>query len=255
MLLLQFAVGAANDLADAPRDAVSRPSKPIPAGMIRPVEALAIASGCAVAGIGLAASRGLATVALAAAGLGIGLAYDLRLKATPWSWLPFAAGIPLIPLFAWVGATGSIPPAVLCLALLAAPAGAGLAVANALADIEGDRSAGTRTVATALGETVAWRTASALLVGTWLAAVGALVVLGAGPGQPSPPGDSLGPTAWAADVAWPAIAISGALLVLGAWTGLGPAAARRRLGWGIEGIAVALLAAGWVAAVTAAGGT
>ena len=38
--------------------------------------------------------------------LGVGLLYDLRLRGTALSWFPFAVGIPLLPVYAWLGATG-----------------------------------------------------------------------------------------------------------------------------------------------------
>ena len=74
--------------------------------------------------------------------IAIGLAYDLRLKGTAWSWLPFAIGIPILPVFGWVGATGSLPPAFVVLVPAAVAAGAALAIGNALVDVERDRAAG-----------------------------------------------------------------------------------------------------------------
>ena len=264
MFALQLSIGAANDVVDAPRDAASRPTKPIPAGLVPPGAAVAFAIASAVLGLALSATRGPATLALAGAGLGAGLAYDLRLKATPWSWLPFAAGIPLIPLYAWVGSVGTVPPAVLVLVLLAVPAGAGLAVANALPDEPGDRAGGTRTVATVLGPRAAWWAATLLLVGTYVVAVGTLVAAGAGPGgmlgPDGPAGGGSGAGAAPGDVipgasaaSWAVIAVAGLLLTLGAWLGRGPAPARRRAGWGVQGVAVVALAAGWVGALAAAG--
>jgi len=270
MLALQLSIGAANDVADAPRDAASRPTKPIPAGLVPPGAAVAFAVGSAVLGLALSATRGPATLALAWAGLCIGLAYDLGLKATPWSWLPFAAGIPLIPLYAWVGAVGTVPPPVVVLVLLAVPAGAGLAVANALPDEPADRAGGTRTVATALGPRAAWWAATLLLVGTYIVAVATLIAAGAGPagmlgqawmlGPPGPAGGSPGAGAAPDDVipgasaaSWAAIAVAGLLLAFGAWLGRGPAPARRRAGWGVQGVAVVALAAGWVDVLAAAG--
>ena len=66
--------------------------------------------------------------------LAIGYAYDLRFKGTAWSWLPFAVGIPLLPVYGWVGATGGVPASFAVLVPAAVVAGAGLAVANARAD-------------------------------------------------------------------------------------------------------------------------
>ena len=30
-------------------------------------------------------------------------------EGTAWSWLPFAVGIPILPVYGWLGATGSLP--------------------------------------------------------------------------------------------------------------------------------------------------
>ncbi len=144
MLLLQFGIGAANDWADAAPDATARPAKPIPAGLIRRPVAARIAAGAAMGGLALAALAGLPALAVAAVGLATGLVYDLRLKRTRWSWLPYAVGIPLLPVFAWIGATGSLPASFAVLVPIAMVAGAALAVANAVADVEGDQARGDR---------------------------------------------------------------------------------------------------------------
>ena len=256
MLGIQFAIGAVNDLVDAPRDALARPTKPIPSGAVSVGWARLVALAAATVGLGLAAAHGPSTLAIASLGLGLGLAYDLVLKPTPLSWLPFALGIPLVPLFAWAGAAGTVPAPVLVLALLAVPAGAGVAVANALADVDDDRAAGTRTVATALGPGRAWWTATALLAGTWAAAVVALALLGGGPAilRAAGPG-AAGPGAGTdrlAVVGWTAILASAVLVAVGAALGRGPAAARRRTGWGVEAIGVVTLGCGWVAVLEAA---
>jgi 4-hydroxybenzoate polyprenyltransferase len=246
MLAIQFAIGALNDAVDAPRDAALRPGKPVAAGRVAVRTAVAVAVGGSVIGLALAATRGAPALVVAAAGLGIGVLYDLRLKATPLSWLPFALGIPLIPVFAWVAVTGSVPPQVAVLALLAVPAGAGLAIANALADIPADTAAGTRTVATRLGAQRAWLLATGVLGATLVAAVGALVAAGA-----TPRVGSAGETG--AGLAWAAIVAAAVLLVAGAALGRGPGAGRRRMGWGVEALALAALACGWIGALIAGG--
>jgi 4-hydroxybenzoate polyprenyltransferase len=252
MLAIQFSIGALNDAVDAPRDATLRPGKPVAAGLVPVRTAVAIAVGGSAVGLALAATQGAATLVVAGAGLATGLAYDLRLKATPLSWLPFAVGVPLIPVFAWVGATGAVPPAVAVLALLAVPAGAGLAIANALADIPADAAAGTRTVATRLGPTRSWLLATALLAGTFAAAALTLVAAGAGPGVTRAGSGDAGAQA-AGTAAWVAIGAGLLLLVVGAALGRGPDARRRRLGWGTEALSLAVLACGWIAALLGAG--
>ena len=54
MLALQFAIGTANDVADAPRDRLGRPHKPMVAGLVELRQAGAVF--LVAAGIGLVAS-------------------------------------------------------------------------------------------------------------------------------------------------------------------------------------------------------
>ena len=148
MTALQFGIGATNDIVDAPRDAGHKPGKPIASGLVSP----SIAGAVAVAGFGgglvLSSVSGPPTVVVAIVVILIGLAYDLRLKGTAWSWLPFAVGIPILPVFGWLGATGTLPPVFGILVPVAVAAGAALAIANALADVERDQAAGTVSIAT-----------------------------------------------------------------------------------------------------------
>jgi len=235
MLFLQLGIGAANDWADAPADRTAQPGKPVPAGLVRRPTAARIALGAAATGLVLAALAGPAPLALAAAGLAVGLAYDLRLKGTRWSWVPYAVGIPLLPVFAWVGATGSLPAPFAVLVPIAMLAGAGLAVANALADAERDRAAGIETVATSLGLERARRIGAVLQ--------GLVVSVGLG-------------SAVALDgrAAWIALAAAGSVIVLAGlalgWRG-GPAARRRA--WEVQAVGVGVLAGGWIGALAAAG--
>ena len=146
----QYAAGALNDAVDAPADAAADRGKPIQAGWIsrRAVAALAVAAGLASLGFGLA--LGPATFALAVVGLACAWAYDLWLKGTVASTLPFAVALPIVPLFGY-GAAGRFP-AVLWWAW---PTGALLAVAvnlaDSLPDVERDRATGVRGLAARLG--------------------------------------------------------------------------------------------------------
>ena len=146
MVALQASIGALNDLVDAPSDAGRKPGKPIPAGHVTRTEARLIVALGAGVGVGLASLSSPALALLGIAILAIGYAYDLRAKGTAWSWLPFAVGIPLLPVFGWFGAEGTLPAAFGILLPVAVAAGAGLAIANARADWERDlrRRAGLR---------------------------------------------------------------------------------------------------------------
>jgi 4-hydroxybenzoate polyprenyltransferase len=228
MMALQFGIGATNDLVDAPRDAGHKPGKPIPAGLVDRRSALVVAISAFAMGLVLSILSGPAMVALAAVVIGIGLAYDLRLKGTPWSWLPFAVGIPILPVFGWLGAAGALPPAFAFLVPVALAAGAALAVANALADVERDRAAGVASIATALGPGRAWAIGAALVVAILAVALGSAAALRA-----SPTGLVL-----VAAASW--LPLAGLLL------GRGRGADVRERGWQLEAVGMAAVGVAWI---------
>jgi len=233
MVALQVSIGAVNDVLDARADAEHKPGKPIPAGLVGLDTARAVVVVSATIGLILAAPFGPGCVALAGLGLAIGYGYDLVAKGTSWSWLPFALGTPLLPVFAWFGATGRLPWTFAILLPLAVLAGTGLAIANARADLERDASAGLASVAGRLGPGRAWLVQAALLA--------AVVVIALG-------------TLWGAAAAAPAViaAVGGSLAIAAGigWARGGEAsAARRERAWEIEAVGVAVLATAWLAGI------
>jgi len=235
MVLLQASVGALNDVVDAPSDAGRKPGKPIPAGLVRPAVATGIAVLAGLTGVLLAVPSGWATVGLAVVLLGLGYGYDLWFKGTAWSWLPFALAIPLFPTYGWLGAAGSLPPIWAVLLPTAMLAGAALAVANAMVDVERDLEAGLASVAIRLGSDRAALVNIGLLGVVWLLAT---VTLGLA-GQLVP---------------WALTAVGGGGVALAGWRLLRREdPATRERGWEAEAVGVAVLAAGWLAAMAAAG--
>ena len=231
MTALQLGIGAVNDLVDAPRDAGHKPGKPIPAGLVSRRLAAAIAVGAFGGGLTLAASGGAIVLGLAVVVIAIGLAYDLRLKGTAWSWLPFAVGIPILPVFGWAGATGGLDPLFGVLVPAAVAGGAALAIANSLVDVDRDRAADVSSVAVALGEGRARTLGVVLLVGIVLAATISAAILSGSPEA-------------ALAVGWVGVV---PLLAAGL---AGPAdPARRELGWRVQAIGLAVLAVVWIQAV------
>ena len=219
MTLIQFAIGALNDLVDAPVDRIGKPGKPIPAGLVAPVVARATVVVAAAGGLFLALLGGPGLLLIGVLALAIGVWYDLRAKGTTLSWLPFALGIPLLPVFGWYGAVGSLPAVFFVLIPAAANAGTSLAIANAIVDMERDDAAGIESIALALGA----RRASWLVVGlqgvvTFLA-IGTAAVVGA-------------PTGWALAVLFTAcVPLAGAILGPGDRLPRGrPRLARGRMG-------------------------
>ncbi|MGH2511284.1 MAG: UbiA family prenyltransferase [Candidatus Limnocylindrales bacterium] len=180
MFALQASIGTLNDIVDAERDRGSKLAKPIPLGLVPLGVARSIAAGSLVVGLVLSAAARPLLVIVAGLGIGLGYAYDLRLKAGPWSWLPFALGVGLLPVFAWLGATGRLPAVFGVVLPAAILAGAGLALANQLADVERDRQAGLQTTVARLGRARAWRLSAVLELIAATLAMGSLAHAGAG---------------------------------------------------------------------------
>ena len=238
MFLLQCSIGAANDVADARADATAKPRKPIPAGQVPVALAVVIAGVSLVGGLALAVSVSTAALAIGIAGVALGYAYDLGVKGTPFGWAPFALGIPLLPLFAWVGATGTAPVAIVVLSVLAVPAGAAVAVANALPDLERDEASGVRTVATALGLTRAWRIDAALQAVVAVLALATLFLVGGGRSD----------LVAFALVGWSIVGLAVGVILSGR-----PEVSDRQRGWEVQAVALGALGAGWAATMVAAG--
>jgi 4-hydroxybenzoate polyprenyltransferase len=174
MLPIQFAIGVMNDVADVDADAAGKPYKPIVRGVVSRRVAARAGGVLSAVGLLIAATVNLATLALAATGFGAGLAYDLGLRRTPMSWLPWWGGIALLPLAAYAAA-GALSPRLLVLLPLALLVALGLHCANALPDIDGDRRAGRRSLPVLLGaERSRWAVVGAL----GLAGVLALSLIG-----------------------------------------------------------------------------
>ena len=233
MTALQCSIGTLNDIHDAAADDGRIPPKPIPSGLVSAPAAWVVAIGSAIVGLGLAWTAGLIVVGLALIVLAIGFGYDLLAKGTPWSWLPFALGIPLLPVYGWVGAVGSVPSFFVALVPLAVLAGAALAVANGRADLEQDRRAGERSIATSLGDRRAW----SIHVGLW--AVVVLVAVGWLLGDGAPVAGIIA-----------VVAVGAALLAVALAGRTGTAESLERV-WEAEAVAAGIAAVAWLAAVLA----
>ena len=235
MTALQASIGSLNDLVDAPTDAGRKPGKPIPANLVALPAAKAMVVGAAGLGIASAVPSGLALVALAAVVLGIGYGYDLLAKGTAWSWLPFAVGIPLLPLYGWLGAAGTVPGWFTALLPMAVLAGTALAIANASADVERDLAAGIGSIATHLGLERAWWADLGLVLAALALAVGWLAMAGHLQGA-----------------AGSLVALGTPLVGIGLALSRGSAADLRERGWQVQAIGIAVIGTGWVWAAAGA---
>jgi 4-hydroxybenzoate polyprenyltransferase len=167
----QLSIGWCNDAVDAPRDlAAGRRDKPIPAGLVT-TRQLGIAAGaallaCVVASLILGIAPGVVHLVAVASGW----AYDLVLKPTPASPLPYAVSFGLLPAVVTLAATPSHwPPAGVLVG--AALLGTGAHFANTVGDAEHDAATGVRGLPQRIGPTASLRVSAVLVA---LAAVALL---------------------------------------------------------------------------------
>lgn len=247
MVSLQAAIGAVNDLADIEFDRLAKPAKPIPAGLVTLPAARAWAAGSMLVSLLLAAPSGMATVVVAVLCVSLGYVYDLRLSRTALSWLPLALALPLVPVFAWLGATGEVPRGLVALVPIAMLAGAALLVGNGIVDVERDAAAGKATVAVRLGRQRAWLGHAAAFV---VAVTAALLFAPQGPSTAPPP---VGPAdVWMGALqGWRTVGVPLGGLVTAAGVALLAAAdpGLRERGWELEGIGTAVIGLGWLAGI------
>jgi 4-hydroxybenzoate polyprenyltransferase len=181
MLTGQLSVGWSNDWVDAARDlAVGRTDKPVVRGelTVGVVRAAALLAAAACVPLSLATGWRAGLVHLVA--VASAWAYNVRLKSTPLSWLPYAVSFGLLPAFVTLALPGHPWPAAWAVAA-AALLGVGAHLVNAVPDLEDDTSTGVRGLPHRLG-----RTWSSVLAPAALVSATTLLVLGAaGPEGPA----------------------------------------------------------------------
>ena len=191
----QLSIGWSNDLVDAPRDrAAGRPDKPIATGVlpgrfVRAGIAVALVV-CVVASMSLGLAAGLVHLGL----VGCGWAYNVVLKRTVWSWLPYAIAFGGLPLVATLALDPpSLPPG--WMAVAGSLLGVGAHMANAVPDLDEDIATGVRGLPQRWGRRRSLMAATVVLTAASATAV-------AGPAGPVP--------AWA----WAGLAAAAGLAVV-----------------------------------------
>lgn len=183
----QLSVGWSNDWLDARRDAaIARMDKPVVSGEVSAVLLRRAALLAAVACVALSLATGWFAGLLHLAAVASAWTYNLVLKSTVLSWLPYAVSFALLPAFVvFAAGPGRVPAwwAVLATGLL----GVGAHIANTLPDLEDDRATGVRGMPHRIGAA-----AARLLAPLVLVAAAAVVVLA----PPEPPG----PVQWSGAV-------------------------------------------------------
>ncbi len=168
----QLTIGWVNDLVDLRRDReVGRTDKPLATGEL-PVAAVRTALALAAAatvGLSLALGWRSALVHLVLV-VGSGQAYNLGLKATAWSWVPYAVAFGTLPaVVTLAGADPTWPEPWLMLA--AGTLGVAAHFLNVVPDLADDAATGVRGLPHRIGETASRVTATTLLVVASLAAL------------------------------------------------------------------------------------
>lgn len=180
---MQISIAMLNDYCDRRMDALGKPHKPIPRGLILPREALV--AGLLMIALMLILLLPLPPLALifSLAYLALGQGYNLGLKSTPLSGIVFALAMPLIPLYAFAGVGRSLP-FLFWLAPVGFLLGVALNLANSLPDVEEDAAGGARTLAVALGVRRSFLLCQVLILLSAVLIAG-LALLNVVPAQPS----------------------------------------------------------------------
>lgn len=171
----QLAIGWVNDLVDVDRDRLGgRRDKPLatPGSGLAPGQVRTAAIVALAVAVGASVLLGPVPAALHLAGVAAGLAYDLWLKPTAWSALPWAVAFGLVPA---VTVAARPDPARAPWWAVAAGAcfGVGVHLANALPDLAADAAADVQGLPQRLGRRTCGVVApSVLAVGCALALVG-----------------------------------------------------------------------------------
>jgi 4-hydroxybenzoate polyprenyltransferase len=161
----QLSVGWCNDYLDADRDrAVGRPDKPVAAGIAsrRVVGAAALIALALVVPLSLLSGWRAALAHLI--GVAAAWAYDLGVKSSIWSVIPYLVAFGLLPGLVVFGLPGHPRPPI-WLMVAGALMGAGAHFANVLPDLASDAATGVRGLPHRLGSLGSSSAAGILLLG------------------------------------------------------------------------------------------
>ena len=246
MFGFQASIGATNDLADLPRDRLADSRKPLPAGQVtvRMARSVAVAGG--LVGLGLSATIGPMVLLAGAAGYACGIGYDLWLRTRRLAWLAYAAAVPLLLAYAWLGASGTLPPAWPLLLPMAAAIGPALHVSNSLIDVDTDATDPAGGLAGQLGRSRSLAVLTAMLVIVYVLAWAAV---GVGPGSLPRSQGVVWPSATGGFLAAAGMLVATLLAAVGVGLSASHARSWRMAGWAVQAIATALLGVAWIAAI------
>ena len=138
----QLSIGLSNDLVDAARDRqVGRRDKPLALGLVSTSTAVAAVAVVTVLAVGLTFVLGWAAGVAHLVFLASGWAYNLGLKRTAWSAVPFVVGFGALPAVVTLAAAPPAAPAAWALTVGAA-FGVAIHFTNVLPDLDDDARTG-----------------------------------------------------------------------------------------------------------------
>jgi len=150
----QATVGVVNDLRDRDLDAVAKPEKPLVSGRATVRGAACVGVVALIMALVAGAALGRLSLLFVLAMTAAGLVYDLWLKRTAVSFLPYIFGLPILPIWAWI-CVRDAPSRLWLTYPLGVLVGFGLHLANALPDAERDAAGGVRGIVQVVGTRVA----------------------------------------------------------------------------------------------------
>jgi 4-hydroxybenzoate polyprenyltransferase len=181
----QLSVGWCNDLVDRDRDRVAlRPDKPLATGDVSARTVRLACASAVVAVVPLSLACGWAAGIVHLLAVASAWAYNLWLKSTVWSWLPYAFSFGGLVVFVTLaGESGRLPP--WWMPVAGALLGVGAHLVNVLPDLADDEATGVRGLPHRIGARRLPTVATAVLaagslvvaVGTGLARVGTVAAL------------------------------------------------------------------------------
>ena len=153
---------AVNDYYDQEIDRINEPSRPIPSGLVKPLESLACAGAFILIGLSASAFTNLLSLAVAVLSLAMSIMYATKGKRTglPGNFL-VSACVAVSFIYGSLVVDQSLSLKAMFFAALAFLANTGREVAKGIVDVEGDKAKGMRTVVVSRGEKVASYVASA----------------------------------------------------------------------------------------------
>jgi geranylgeranylglycerol-phosphate geranylgeranyltransferase len=154
-----------NDYFDREIDKINEPNRPLPAGIVKPAEAISFAIIVASMGMFFAANLGAWALLIAVASIVIMILYNARVKKLGLAGNALVSINVAIPFIFGGFAVGSPTWSLGIFTLLAFLSSLGREILKGIVDVAGDSARGVKTVAATKGNTIAAKQGAALFLG------------------------------------------------------------------------------------------